>query len=263
MGTNMPDFERLLYERRGKIVYITLNRPEILNAYDDQMGEELIEAWFQFDSDPEAHVAIISGSGRAFCSGADVRQRQLRPVEELRAFGGPAGRKARYDGRSVNYKPTIAAIHGYAYGIGWGTANLCDFIVAAEGTQMQITETRRGLGSAPGFAGAWFFSASRFANDIAITGRSFTAEEALEHGLINKIVPTDQLMDAAEAYAAEILKNPPLAVRATVQASRWMRSELGRSALLFQEGQRLYLTDDFREGARAFMEKREPDFKGQ
>jgi enoyl-CoA hydratase/carnithine racemase len=261
----MPDYQRILYERRGKIVHVTLNRPEKLNAYDDLMAEELNDAWFEFDGDPEAHVAILSGAGRAFCSGADVRQRQLRTREELQRLGGPAGRNVRISAltQSVNWKPVIAAIHAYAYGAGWGLAQQCDLIVAAEGTRMQITETRRGLGGAAHFPAAWFYSASRFAAEIAITGRDFTAEEAVQHGLVNRVVPQDQLMASAEELAAEILKNPPLSVRSTVQSIRWLRSDLGRASSLYQQGLKLYLTEDFHEGAQAFMEKRPPEFKGQ
>ena len=90
----MPTYETILYEKKGKIVYVTLNRPQILNALNDTMAEELNEAWFEFDADPEAHVAILSGAGRAFCSGADVRQRQLRSRRRPRQPRNAAARRA-------------------------------------------------------------------------------------------------------------------------------------------------------------------------
>lgn len=261
----MPDFERITYERKGKIVYVTLNRPEKLNAYDDLMAQELNDAWWQFDEDPDAHVAILSGAGRAFCSGADVRQRQLRPREELARLGGPAGRNVRVSALevAVNWKPVIVACHGYAYGAGWGLVQRADLAVAAAETKFQITETRRGLGGAGHYGQAWFYSGDRFASEIAITGRVFTAEEAHEHGLVNYCVPLDEMMPKAEELANEILKNPPLAVRATVQAQRWLRSEMVRNTALYQQGLKLYLSDDFQEGATAFMEKRPPEFQGR
>ncbi|MBI2887028.1 MAG: enoyl-CoA hydratase/isomerase family protein [Chloroflexi bacterium] len=262
----MPTFETILYEKRGKIVYVTLNRPHILNAFNDQMAEEINEAWFEFDADPEAHVAILSGAGRAFCSGADVRQRQLRPREELIRLGGPGGRNTRGGGlrETVNWKPVIAAIHGYAYGAGLALlTQACDLVVAAEGTRCQLTEVRRGLGGAGLWVSAWFWTGDRFANELAITGRVFTAEEALQHGMFNRVVPQDKLLSTAEELAEEILKNPPLSVRASVRMVRWYVGEMSRVAGLYSQGLKLHLTEDFREGATAFMEKREPVFHGR
>ncbi|HEX2173066.1 MAG TPA: enoyl-CoA hydratase/isomerase family protein [Dehalococcoidia bacterium] len=261
----MQKFETILYERRGRICYITLNRPEILNAVNDQLGYEVNEAYHAFDTDPEAWVAILSGAGRAFCSGADVRQRQLRPREELERMGSPAGRGARESalGQMVNWKPVIAAVHGYAYGAGYALAVDCDLIVAAEGTKFQITEVVRGLGAPQHWVSAWFWSGSRLANEMALTGRAVPAEEMIQHGMVNRVVPRDQLMQAAEELAEAILANPPLGVRANARMMRHYVREMQDRARMYGDALRLHLTEDFRESASAFIEKRKPTYQGR
>jgi len=260
-----PKFETVLYEKKGPICHVTLNRPEKLNAASDQLVEEVNDALFEFDADPDLHVVIISGAGRAFCSGADVRQRQLRTQEELRRLGGPAGRRSREIGLAdtVNWKPAIAAVHGYALGLGYMLAQSCDLVVAAEGTQFQIREVQRGLGGAQHWAATWFWTGTRFANEVALTGRMFTAEEALQHGMVNRVVPPAQVIPAAEGLAQEIIANPPLAVRTNVRVMRWFASEMQRQCRYYAQGRGLHLTEDFRESASAFMEKRKPVFKGK
>jgi enoyl-CoA hydratase/carnithine racemase len=260
-----PSFQTVLYERKGPICYITLNRPEKLNAASDQLVEEVNDALFEFDADQDLQVAILSGSGRAFCSGADVRQRQLRSPDEMRRLGGPAGRRSRDNGlgETVNWKPVIAAVHGYALGLGYSLSQSCDLVVAAEGTQFQIREVQRGLGGAQHWVATWFWTGSRFANEVALTGRMFDAAEALQHGMVNRVVPRAELMPAAEALAGQIIENPPLAVRANVRVMRWFVNEMQRQSKLYTQGRGLHLTEDFRESASAFVEKRKPSFKGR
>src|SRR5262249_1806909 len=140
--TATPKFETVRYEPKGPICHIVLNRPEKLNAANDQLVEEVNDALFEFDADPTLQVAILSGAARAFCSGADVRQRQLRTREELKRLGGPAGRRSRENGLgdTVNWKPVIAAVHGWALGLGYSLSQSCDLVVAAEGAKFQIRE---------------------------------------------------------------------------------------------------------------------------
>lgn len=258
-------YERILVENKGPICRITLNRPEKLNAADDTMVEELDDAFFEFDADESLQVAILSGAGRVFCSGADVRQRQLRTREELRRLGGPAGRGAKGEGLTdtVNWKPVIAAVHGYALGLGYGLVGRSDIVVAAEGTKFQIREVQRGIAGTPHWVHTWFWTGSRFANEIALTGRMFTAEEALQHGMINRVVPAEDLIRAAEELAEQIMENPPLSVRANVRMMRWFVHEMQRQARMYTQGLGLHLTEDFHESAAAFMEKRRPVFKGR
>jgi hypothetical protein len=143
-----PTFQTVLYDKKGPVCYITLNRPEKLNAATDQLVEDVNDALFEFDADPDLHVAILSGAGRAFCSGADVQQRQLRTPEEMRRLGGPAGRRSRDNnlGEAINWKPVIAAVHGYALGLGYSLSQSCDLWWPRR-TQFQIREVQRGLGS--------------------------------------------------------------------------------------------------------------------
>jgi enoyl-CoA hydratase/carnithine racemase len=265
MAHPVPKFETVLYEKKGAICSIVLNRPQKLNAANDQLVEDVNDALFEFDADEELQVAIISGAGRAFCSGADVQQRQLRTREELRRLGGPAGRRSRELGLvdSVNWKPVIAAVHGYALGLGYMLTMSCDLVVAAEGTKFQIREVQRGLGGAQHWAATWFWTGDRFANEIALTGRMFTAEEALQHGMVNRVVPQADVMPTAETLANEILDNPPLAVRANVRVMRWFVSEMQRQTKLYTQGRALHLTEDFRESAQAFVEKRKAKFRGR
>jgi enoyl-CoA hydratase/carnithine racemase len=261
-------YETIVYEKKDRIAHITLNRPRILNAYNDTMGDELLQAHRDFDQDDTLHVLIISGAGRAFCSGADVKQRQLRPLEEMRRIGGPAGGIKPAGGllgigQTVNWKPIIAAVHGYALGIGFALAMACDLIVAAAGSKFQIREVQRGIAGAQHWATTWFWGGGRFATEIALTGRYFSAEEAGQFGIVNRVVPQDQLLAEAERLAEEIMANPPLSVRANVRVSRWFARRMEEECTYYTGGLGLHLTEDFRESAQAFIEKRPPVFKGQ
>src|SRR5688572_11217019 len=126
------DSSSILYECKDGIAHITLNRPEKLNAIDDEMARELISTFRRFDMDDAAHTCILSGSGRAFSTGADVRKRQMKSKEELGKGGGPSASDAQVSDifRSLNWKPIIAAVQGYAVGMGTGLALGCDLVVA-------------------------------------------------------------------------------------------------------------------------------------
>jgi len=139
----------------------------------------------------------------------------------------------------------------------------CDLIVAEAGTKFHLTETSRGLGSAKQWA-QLHFRGGAFADEIALTGRYFTAEEALAGNLINRVAPTGTFMDAAWTLAEAVAANPPLSVRATVRTRRWRLGQVVREAAHQQAPMRLYLTEDFHEAALAFKEKRKPrPFKGR
>ena len=255
------------YECRDRIAILRLDRPEKLNAFNDELVIALASGLRRFDADASAHVAVICGNGRAFSSGADVLQRQLRPREELERFGGPQGDGARGGElltRSVNWKPVIAAVHGYVLGMALGLTLECDLIVAEAGTKMQVTETSRGLGGSKYWALLNFRGAAAFGTEISMTGRYFTAEEAFEGNVINRVAPKGKFMDAALELARAVAENPPLSVRATVRTRRWHINMIEQEATLHSNGLKLHLSEDFHEAALAFKEKRKPGpFKGR
>jgi enoyl-CoA hydratase/carnithine racemase len=253
------------YREEEGIGYITLNRPEVLNALADDTIKELREVLFRFDDDPNAMVAILNGNGRAFCSGADVRQRQLRPPEELRRIG-TQGRDAHIDTllyRFTNWKPIIAAVHGYAMGAGLYLSMVADLLVAEKGTKFQITETSRGVAQTNFVALLQQRAPGGFANDVMLTGRFWTAEEGYRNNAVDRLAePGKRLELAREVALKEIMPNPPLATRAIVEARRGVLEKVELEARLTQN-KTLHLTEDFRESALAFAEKRKPVFKGR
>jgi enoyl-CoA hydratase/carnithine racemase len=257
----------VLYECADRIATISLNRPEKLNAVSDEVVRQLSEAFRRFDLDPEADVAILTGKGRAFSSGADVHQRQLRSRDEFEKLGGPQGwgtNSADLFSRSVNWKPIIAAVHGYVLGLALGLTLESDLIVAEEGTRLQLTETSRGLGASRYWALFHYRSAAAFGDEIAMTGRFFTAEEGFAAGIFNRLAPAGKVLEVARELAKAVAKNPPLSVRTTVRTRRWYLDRLVREAQFIAAPFQLYLTEDFKEAATAFAEKRPPrGFKGR
>ena len=255
------------YERDGNVVTLTLNRPDKLNAFSDELVMALMARLRQFDAEDEAHIAIITGTGRAFSTGADVHQRQLRSKEEFRKLGGPQGFGAHAGdllNQSVNWKPVIASAHGYVMGLAVGIVLECDLIVLEEGTRFQITEVSRGLGGAKYWGLMDFRHAGAFGTEMALTGRFFTAEEAMAAGIVNRVAPKGTHLEVARALAAEVCKNPPLSVRATVRSRRWYMDRQSREINMQSQPLKLYLSEDFQEAARAFAEKREAGpFKGR
>ena len=263
----MAEGELVHYARNDRIVTLTLNRPHKLNAFSDELVMALGAALRRFDADPEAHVAIIHGAGRAFSTGADVQQRQLRSREEFERLGGPQAHGAKASdllNHAVNWKPVIAAVHGYVMGLAVGIALECDLIVAEAGTQFQITETSRGLGAGRYWGLLQFRGAAAFGTEVALTGRFFTAEEAMQHGLINRVAAKGETMAAAQDLARAVDRNPPLSVRSTVRSRRWYMDQISRETTMQGEQWKLSLSEDFQEAARAFAEKRPPrPFRGK
>jgi len=255
------------YECRDRIATITFNRPAKLNAFNDAMVMRLSRVLHDFDIDENADVAVLRGEGRAFSSGADVHQRQLRSDEEFKKYGGPQGWGANASDlfvRAVNWKPVIAAPHGVAVGLGLGMVLESELVVAEAGTRFQVTETPRGLAASRYWALLNFRGAGSFATEVTLTGRFFTAEEAHAAGIVDRVAAKDHGLQQAYELAQQIAANPPLSVRATVRTRRWYMDQAEREAYLQTTPLKLHLTEDFRESARAFAEKRKAGpFKGR
>ena len=259
----MTDYETMTYERKGRTAYIMFNRPQSLNAVNRQFEEDLHEALLEFDVDEDAWVGIIHGAGRAFCAGADIKQRfvEMTPQESARRERGP--NPEGYLGRSINWKPVIAAVHGYALGAGIVIAAECDMIVASEDARFGISETKRGLAGGRIWAKVNAFMPSKIASEMVITGEPVAAAELYRLGLINRLVPNGFHLSTAEALAEKVLKAPPLATRVGVKLTRRQWVQTGAEADMQTLPLKLHQSEDFKEASRSFMEKRPPEYKAR
>jgi enoyl-CoA hydratase/carnithine racemase len=259
----MTEYETMIYQREGKIGYIRFNRPQSLNAVNDQFEQDLHDALLEFDIDEEAWVCIIHGTGRCFCAGADIKQRFVSMTPQQRARRTRGSSPEGYLGRSINWKPVIAAVHGYALGAGMAIAAECDLVVASEEAQFGITETKRGLPGGRVWAKVNAFMPSKIATEMVITGEPIGAPELYRLGLINRLVPTGQHLEAAQELAEKVLKAPPLSARAGVRLTRRTWVPTAADADMYIQPLKLHLTEDFQEASRSFVEKRAPEYRAR
>lgn len=252
--------EAILYEMRGAVAIITINRPESRNAINRAVREGLNAAWQRFEADPAAQVAILTGAGeQAFCAGMDLKEASATGLKvPPRGFIPTLG-----DAIQVS-KPTIAAVNGLAVAGGWLFAQMCDLCVAAEHATFAITEARVGRGT-PWAAPLIHMLPQRVMMELLLTGEPMSAARLQQLGYVNHVVSATQLLPRSLELAARIAANAPLTVRAA-RALVYAATESGRTEAL-RAGDRLfepvYLSEDAQEGPRAFAEKRPPLWRGR
>ena len=252
----------ILTETRGRVGLITLNRPQALNALNAVLLTELMEALAAFDSDTAIGAMVITGSEKAFAAGADIKEMADASVTEMMAKGFVE----LFDSlRKIN-KPVIAAVSGFALGGGCELALSCDMIVASETAKFGLPEVT--LGVIPGAGGTQRLThalGKALAMEVILNNRTLSAAEAQQFGMVNRVVPVERYLDEALALAAEIAARAPVAVRHAKQAvNAAFESTLAEG--LADERHLFYLlfaTEDQKEGMKAFLEKRKPEWKGK
>lgn len=261
---------RVLYEKRDHVAHITMNRPAVLNAMDLRMHQELASVWDDVEADDDVRVAVLTGAGeRSFTVGQDLRERarldrQGIPPSSFGSRGQPGW--PRLTERFELSKPVIARVNGYALGGGFELALACDLIVASDQAVFALPEARLGL--VPGAGGAFRLARQlplKVAMGYLLTGRRMTASTASQFGLVNEVVPHQQLDAAVTGWTGDLLASAPLAVRSIKEAAmRSVDMPLDQAFTTeFGWEQRRRTSQDAVEGPRAFAEKRDPQWSGR
>ena len=246
------------YEKKGHIVYITLNRPDRMNAVGAEMSQLLQQAEADFENDDDARVAIITGAGdRAFSAGFDLKEGAERGREGERRRPGDRPPPTEHT------KPTIAAVNGLAYGGGFELAQRCDIRICSENARFAMPEVKRGVSPVPGLFLLPRLIGPTHALWMMLSGEPISAEEALRLGLVVRVVPLPQLIPTATQMAETICENGPIAVRAIKHVVK-IGAELPLDYAWRLAGasiNEVWGSEDAQEGMRAFAEKRKPEWK--
>jgi enoyl-CoA hydratase/carnithine racemase len=256
--------EEVTYELVDHVATITYNRPEVLNAINGAMRRGLNDAFTRFRDDEDAWVAIVTGAGKAFCVGADLRDGAGSTGEFAGTFWEKPTINSFESGWEI-FKPVIAAVNGYCLGYGLTLVSWCDFVIASDRAEFGFPEVGIGV---PTIVGAIRFPQKlnwQYAMELLLIGERIDAARAHEIGLAGWVVPHDELMDAAHAFARRLLRAAPLATRATKEVAVRTQHMSSMEAIRFGETMRKVAgaTQDAAEGMRAAAEGRPPEWKGR
>jgi enoyl-CoA hydratase len=257
----MP-YEMILAETRGRVGLITLNRPQVMNALNNQLMREAMDALEAFDKNDTIGAMVITGNEKAFAAGADIKElanksiQQMMDTDHIAVFGRI---------RTI-WKPVIAAVSGWVLGGGCEIAMSCDMIVASETAMFGQPEVT--IGVIPGAGGTQRLTRAvgkALAMEVILNNRMLSAQEALQHGLVNRVAPVDTYLDEALKLAAEIASRAPLAVRAAKKLinQTYERTLAEGLTVEKQEFYNLFASEDQKEGMKAFAEKRRPNWTGK
>ncbi len=270
----MPDYSRYEFikvEKENKLATVTLNRPDSLNAVNPGLHSELEHIWLDLADDRDINAIVLTGAGRAFCAGGDVKGMSSR------SSGGDGGEARRHNlvtpagGRRMIQnmleveQPIVGAINGDAVGLGATIALLCDVIVASEKARFGDTHVRVGIVAGDGGAVIWpLLIGPARAKEFLMRGNLINGADAARMGLVNYAVAPDQVMAHAQAIARELADGATWAIRWTkLSVNKWLKEQVNLildASLAYEMV--TFTTEDHREAARAFVEKRKPNFKG-